>query len=413
MYWFYNLALRLTSFFLGFIAWFHPKIHRFVSGRKLSFAQLEKAFSNGDRVLWVHTASLGEFEQGLPVIQQLKAHYPDYKVLVTFFSPSGYEVKKDSEVAHCVTYLPLDTQKRVARFLDLARPQLAIFVKYEVWPNYYRELGRRKIPLLMISARFRKGQAYFRWYGGLMRQALRTPSHIFVQDENSLTLLNSLGITQTSVSGDTRFDRVSEILDRDNRLAFMDTFTNGSLCLVGGSTWPEDEALLVPFINQYAGPVKYVLAPHDIKEAHILKLRESIRKKVVLYSRRTEAGLQEAEVLILDTIGLLTRIYSYADLAYVGGGFATGLHNTLEPAVFGIPVLIGPNYRGFSEAVALVERGGLLVASRREDYNSIVEHLLSDPVFRKATGEINASYVRQNRGATTRIMDYIRSLPLS
>ncbi len=410
MNWFYNLALYLTSFFLRLAALFHPKIRRFVHGRKQTFEGLSAAFKNPGSAIWVHTASLGEFEQGLPVIQRLKADFATSRILVTFFSPSGYEVKKGSSEVDYITYLPLDTSSNVNRFLDIVNPRLAIFVKYEVWPNYYQELRKRGIPLLMISARFRKSQAFFKWYGGYLRKALRATTHIFVQDRNSLELLRTIGLDEVSVSGDTRFDRVAQILERDNALGFMEHFKKDHLCLVGGSTWPEDEALLVPFINQAAGSTKFVLAPHDIKSEHISKLRNSITRKTALYSEADTTSLEDTDVLIVDTIGLLTKIYSYADIAYVGGAFATGLHNTLEPAVFGVPVIIGPMYGGFREASDLVERKGLLVVRNRHELETTLNRLLTDGPYRLATGKINSAYVKQNQGASLQIMNFIHKL---
>ena len=410
MYWFYNLALRFTNFTLGIIARFNPKIRLFVAGRKQTFGKLEAAFPIRQAVIWVHTASLGEFEQGLPVIRQLKKTYPDHKLLVTFFSPSGYEVKKESREADIICYLPIDTKSRVRKFLDIVSPKLALFVKYEVWPNYFLELQQRDIPLLLISAIFKKEQVYFRWYGGFMRKSLHRVSHIFVQDETSGKLLESIGIRQVSVSGDTRFDRVAEILERDNTLPIIETFKKTELCLVGGSTWPEDEVLLVSYINRAASQLKYILVPHDINSDHIKKLKEAINREVLLYSERTEAGLEKAEVLLIDAIGFLTKIYSYADIAYVGGGFATGLHNTLEPAVFGIPVIIGPHFQNFREAVALVEAKGIMVIKDQKSLEELTDRLVTDPEFRNASGAINAAYVQKNRGASIQIIGHIRRL---
>lgn len=381
-----------------------------MSGRKQTMLELNELEPEKGPVLWIHTASLGEYEQGLPIMQQLKASYPQHTLLVTFFSPSGYEVKKRNHDADILLYLPLDTPGRVRFFLDRVSPVLAIFVKYEVWPNYYRELHRRKVPLLLVSALFKSNQAYFRWYGGLLRRSLRLTSHIFVQDEASLRLLATLGIQNCSVSGDTRFDRVTEILKRDNTLDFMEVFKGSRLCLVCGSTWPEDESFIIPYINNSPHRINYVLAPHDIKSEHVRKLQGAIRKKVVRYSELTGRMPADAEVLILDTIGLLTRVYSYADMAYVGGGFATGLHNTLEPAVFGIPVIIGPRYQGFREARELVDRKGLLVVSGTKDFKRIADKLVTEDGFRKETGRINASFVAEQQGASVQIMQYLRKL---
>ncbi len=371
---------------------------------------LQNGISEKDRVIWIHTASLGEFEQGLPVIEKLKSDYPDHKILITFFSPSGYEVKKNTPVADLVCYLPMDTASNAKKFLKIVRPRLAIFVKYEIWPNYLRALKREKVPSVLISALFKKEQVFFKWYGNFMRKALETFSYFFVQDVNSKKLLDTIGVTRVGVSGDTRFDRVSEILNRDNSLEFMEHFKQDRLCLVAGSTWPEGESFLADYINHGRTNAKFVVAPHDIKVNHIKNLKESFTKKVVLYSDLEHADVSDADVLIIDTIGLLTKIYSYADIAYVGGAFATGLHNTLEPAVFGIPVIIGPNYAGFREAEALVAQGGILSVNNKSDFNKVLNQCIEDAAFRKLTGKINAVHIEDNKGASIQIMAYIRTL---
>jgi 3-deoxy-D-manno-octulosonic-acid transferase len=393
------------------VALFHPKVKLFVNGRKKTFNHLQKAIHQTDTVIWIHVASLGEYEQGLPVIKKIKNTYVDHKILVTFFSPSGYEIKKNAGDVDIVVYLPLDTQKNVARFLRLTHPKLAIFVKYEIWPNYLKALAHKNIPTLLISALFKSNQIYFRPYGGFMREALRTFTHFFVQDEKSKTLLESIGFINCTVSGDTRFDRVSEILGQDNSLSFMERFKGSSICFVAGSTWPEDEAILVDFINCAPTTLKYVLAPHTIKSNHVQNLQKNIQKKSCLYSKLEPIDVAQCEVLIIDTIGLLTKIYSYADIAYVGGGFVTGLHNTLEPATFGIPVIIGPNYGNFKEAIELVANQGIQVVRSKDDFTLVMDRFLNEPQFRARTGEINRTYVAENKGASVQIMEYIRKLP--
>ncbi|MET7029773.1 3-deoxy-D-manno-octulosonic acid transferase [Sediminicola luteus] len=406
----YNLAVLVASFVLKLVANFSPKLKLFVDGRKNVFSQLQQEISEQDKVIWVHTASLGEFEQGLPIIEKLKIAYPNYKILVTFFSPSGYEVKKNTSVADLVLYLPLDTKKNARKFIELARPKLAIFVKYEIWPNYLQELKQQQVPTLLISAIFLKRQVFFKGYGDFMRKSLHTFSHIFVQDKNSQDLLNSIDINKSTVAGDTRLDRVSEILERDNSLDFMATFKKGDLCMVAGSTWPEDEAILLDAINKADEQIKYVIAPHNIKEAHIQKLKGAITKKTVLFSELDKTEFADAEVLIIDTVGLLTKIYSYADIAYVGGGFATGLHNTLEPAVFGIPVIIGPEFKGFKEAEDLVQLKGVLPVSDKVELQKTLDGLVQNPGFRKETGTRNANYITQNKGASVKILHHIKTL---
>ncbi|MGB7394101.1 MAG: glycosyltransferase N-terminal domain-containing protein [Pricia sp.] len=410
MYPIYDLIVKISWFFLKILASFNAKINLFVSGRKSSLERIRSGISHRDKVIWMHVASLGEFEQGRPIIERLRAEYPSHKLVVTFFSPSGFEVKKDSSVADVICYLPMYTQKNSSRFLDAVRHEIAIFVKYEIWPNYLRELDKRSIPTVLISAIFKKEQIYFKWYGGFMRKALRRFEHYFVQDVASQQLLASIGIKNTSVSGDTRLDRVSEILDGDNQLDFMSAFKKDRLCFVAGSTWPEDESILIDYINNTPKNLKYILAPHTVKKDKILGLAGSITKKKVLYSNLGEKDVADCDVLIVDTIGLLTKIYSYADIAYVGGGFATGLHNTLEPAVFGVPVIIGPQFEGFKEAEELVAKKGVLPVGDAWTFGELMKKLLDNTDFRKKTGAINAEYISKNKGASTQIMAYIRNL---
>ncbi len=406
----YNLIAHIAWFFLKIAAFFSPKMKLFVDGRKETFGRLEETITENDSVIWLHAASLGEFEQGLPIIEKLKIQYPSYKIVVTFFSPSGYEVKKNTKVADVVTYLPFDTQQNAKRFVELVNPKVAIFVKYEVWPTFLNTLKQKQIPTLLVSALFNKNQIYFKSYGGYLRKSLSTFTHLFVQDDSSKQLLASIGINNTTISGDTRLDRVSEILDRDNSLSFMNSFKHDKLCLVAGSTWPEDEAILVDYINKAPENIKLVLAPHTIKPDKIVALANTISKKTVCYSKMGESSLQDSEVLIIDTIGLLTKIYSYADIAYVGGGFATGLHNTLEPAVYGIPVLIGPNYKGFNEAKELVALKGILPISDADGFANLLKKLLNDPELLKKAGDINASYISKNKGASIQVVAYICTL---
>ncbi len=404
------MIVQISWFFLKILALFNSKLKLFVNGRKHSFYLLDNAISKDDKTLWVHAASLGEFEQGLPIIEKLKNEYPAHKIVLTFFSPSGYEVKKNTSAADVVAYLPMDTKKNAAHFVKTVHPDIAIFVKYEIWPNYMKALEKNKVPSILISAIFNKSQVYFKAYGGFMRSTLRKFSNYFVQDENSKKLLESIGIKNAQVSGDTRLDRVSEILDRDNSLDFMEAFKNDKLCFVAGSTWPEDEAILIDHINHAPKNLKYVLAPHTIKKDKILGLAGAFTKRTTLYSKIDSNNLRDYDVLIIDTIGLLTKIYSYADIAYVGGGFSTGLHNTLEPAVFGIPVIIGPNYDGFKEAEDLVKQKGISPIKDQWTFGELLKKFLDSPDYRKKTGEINATYISKNKGASQEIMNHIKEL---
>lgn len=406
----YNLIAHIAWFHLKLAALFSSKMKLFVNGRKDTFAILSKSISKEDHVIWMHAASLGEFEQGLPIIEKLKIDFPSYKILVTFFSPSGYEVKKNTSAADVVTYLPIDTLQNAKQFIALTNPKLAIFVKYEIWPNYLKILKEKEIPTVLVSAIFKKEQVYFKGYGSYMRKALKTFTHIFVQNEGSEKLLASIQIKNTIVCGDTRLDRVSEILERDNSLSFMNNFKNGRPCFVAGSTWPEDEAILIDYINNSPRNLKYVIAPHTIKSEKILGLAGAISKKTALLSKIDENTINDYEVLIIDNIGMLTKIYSYADIAYVGGGFATGLHNTLEPAVFGIPVIIGPNYKGFKEAEDLVHEKGILPIADNWGFSELMKKLLAQPELINQTGEINAFYISKNKGASIQIIAYLRTL---
>lgn len=400
----YNFLVLLVGNILKVVALFQPKIQLFVSGRKNTFSELETKLSSDKENIWMHVASLGEFEQGLPILERLRKQFPDHRLILTFFSPSGYEVKKNTSAADVVVYLPMDTISNAKRFLNLAQPEFALFVKYEIWPNYLKELKQRNIPTFLVSALFSKRQIYFKPYGGFMRRSLTTFSQFFVQDNSSKALLQSIGFENCTVSGDTRLDRVSEILKRDNQLDFMTEFKNNHPCLVAGSTWPEDEELLIPYINRSDSNFKFVIAPHEIKEAHISKILAAMQKKTICYSEMDNKNLKDYDVLVVDTIGLLTKIYSYADMAYVGGGFATGLHNTMEPAVFGVPIIIGPKYHGFKEAEDLVANGGILSVSSQTEFYKVMDTFITDAQQREQVGAINANYINTNVGAADRII---------
>ncbi|NAS32180.1 3-deoxy-D-manno-octulosonic acid transferase [Flavobacteriaceae bacterium R38] len=412
MIYIYNILITIVSFFLKLASFFNKKLSLFVKGRRVVFKTLKDNIHSNDHVIWFHAASLGEFEQGLPVIEHVKVKYPEYKILVTFFSPSGYEVKKNHPVADIITYLPMDARSNVRKFLNIVNPKLAIFIKYEFWPNYLNQLKKRKINTLIISAIFKKKQAFFKPYGGFMRSSLKTFNHFFVQDDVSKELLKSINFDNVSVSGDTRFDRVNEILKNDNSLPFIKEFKQDKLCIVLGSTWKEDENLLIEFINNSKHKdVKYIIAPHNIKPTQIQQLKTSISKKTVLYSKREGKSLAEYDIFILDTIGILTKVYNYADIAYVGGGMGTtGLHNTLEPAVFGIPVIIGKNYNTFKEAVDLVSIGGIISINNQESFDLTFNHFINDSTYRKETGRIAGDYVSKNRGASEEILNHITLL---
>lgn len=405
----YNFLISISWNVLKVIALFQPKIKLFVSGRRNTFSLLESKVPKEAKFIWMHVASLGEYEQGLPILEKIKSTYPTRKIALTFFSPSGFEVKKDTPIADIVTYLPLDTISNVKRFLEILKPELAIFVKYEIWPNYLSKLKQRDIPTLLVSAIFSKRQVFFKPFGGFMRNSLKSFNHFFVQNKSSELLLKSIGFENITVSGDTRFDRVSEIMRQNNSLDFMNGFKNNSFCLVAGSTWPEDEEILIDFINTSQQPIKYVIAPHTIKPVHIEKIENSITKKSTRFSK-PENDLSTYDVIIIDTIGILTKIYSYADVAYVGGAFATGLHNTLEPAVYGIPVITGPNYKGFKEAEDLVDKKGIHIVTNSIEFKNLMIRFVTDSDFQEKTGKINSNYIQENIGATEQVMGYIKTI---
>lgn len=410
MYLLYDLAVVFVWNILKLVALFNPGIKKFVVGRKNTFPYLERMRDPDKPLIWMHTASLGEFEQGSPVLDKLSTAYPQHQLLITFFSPSGYEIKKDKLAPHLVTYLPMDSSWNAAKFLSIVRPEIALFVKYEVWPGIYREMGRQNIPILLISALFRKRQAYFKWYGGPLRATLRRVTHFYVQDSRSKKQLNSLGINDVTISGDTRFDRVLKISRTAEPLPFMEVFIGRRSCFVAGSSWPADHRLIAPCINQAGDEQCFVIAPHKIDLKTIAHLEQLLEKKTIRYSNREDGGLEEATVLILDTIGLLSQTYPYAEIAYVGGGFGTGLHNTLEPAVFGIPILIGPGFHGFLEAEQLVQAGGIRVVHNTLDFEAEAKALIDSPELRTEMGRINEDYINAHQGASDTILKDVRSI---
>jgi 3-deoxy-D-manno-octulosonic-acid transferase len=407
----YNLLLLFASQVVKLLALFSPKTKLFVDGRKTVFSTLDSKINPKDKTIWFHAASLGEFEQGLPVMEKIKLQYPNHKIVVTFFSPSGYEVRKNNTIADVTVYLPLDTKSNAVKFLKLVHPDLVFFIKYEYWPNYLNELKKRNIKTYLISGIFRENQAFFKWYGGFYRNALKAFDYFFVQNESSKLLLQKLDSHNVKISGDTRFDRVVAILERDNSLDFISQFKNNTTTIVIGSSWPKDESLLVNYINQTNEKVKIIIAPHNIKSEQILELKSAISKKTILFSEKESTDLSPYDVLIIDTIGILTKIYSYADIAYVGGGFGNpGVHNILEPATFGIPIIVGPNFSHFAEAVALVHQEGCISISNQNELNDAFSNLISNEDIRHEKGHICSTFVQMNKGATDVIMNQIRNI---
>lgn len=407
----YNLMTELVRLLLPFFGGMNTKLKKGVDGRKETFEILHKSIQKEDTVFWFHCASLGEYEQGLPVFEQLKSQYPHTKIVLSFFSPSGYEVRKENPITPITVYLPLDTKKQVLRFLELVHPRLVVFVKYELWPNYLKMLKNHSAKVVLISALLRADQYFFKFYGKSFQKLFFSFDHIFTQNLESKKLLNSIGYQNISVANDTRFDRVSNQLNQDNDLPFFEEFIDDKICVVAGSTWLEDEEVLLPFLKKADKSIKFIIVPHVVTKQGITRLRETFGAMAVLFSKYRQAKLSEKQVFIVDTVGLLAKIYSYADIAYVGGGMGTnGLHNTLEAAVFGIPIVIGKNYEKFPEAKEMLQRGGLMSIKDQKTLEAALHKLIENKDYRKKCGEKNKIYIEDNKGATATILDKVSTL---
>ncbi|MUP44418.1 3-deoxy-D-manno-octulosonic acid transferase [Gramella sp. BOM4] len=404
----YNLAVNLSGVVLKSAGFFSKKIAEFVEGRKDLFSKLEASVKASDNYIWIHAASLGEFEMAVPVMEMLKKEYPNRKILVSFFSPSGYKNKKKHPLVDHFTYLPVDTRRNAQKFLKIVQPEMAFFIKYDFWPNFLNELMEREIPAFLVSGVFRKDQPFFKSYGKWMQKSLRAFDHFFVQNEESEELLHSMGFTNVSIAGDNRFDRVAAQIEQDNRIDFIENFKEDKLLTVCGSTWPEDEELIIDFINSSRN-IKFIIAPHEIKKEKIQKLEQSLKISTIKYSEKAGKDLSNYRVLILDTIGYLGRAYSYADIAYVGGAAGhSGLHNILEPATFGIPIIIGKNFKRFPEAEKLRQLAGLFSVEDAQGFSSIMTRLYTQEDFREKTGMIAGHFINSNTGATEKLRKYLK-----
>lgn len=399
----YSLAVSVAKAITPAVAT-SAKAKAFVLGRKALWTQLENIPPN-KKVVWMHCASLGEYEQGLPVLTALKNKYPTHFYLVTFFSPSGYEVRKNHGIADLVTYLPWDTKADVNRFVAQVNPVMALLVKYEFWPNLIRALQRKDVPLFLIAGLFRQNQRFFKPWGYSQRKLLREFTHLFVQNDDSLKLLQSIGIQQVRISGDTRYDRVGA---SKTPLPFMESFVGNRKCVVAGSTWPEDEAVLLEAIAQTPSDWCWLIAPHEMHEDKLLQLMTKLPKGSVRYSQSKTSAFTNCPVLVLDTVGMLSRCYAYGRIAYVGGGMGrSGLHNILEPAAEGIAVVIGKNYQKFPEAKALIDLGGVVSITSADDCTNQVLKLMQNDRLRNEKGQVNAAFVTQNQGATEKTISLL------
>lgn len=395
----YLMAVKLMSLF-------NKKVRLMVRGHAQVFKTLRERIEPGERYIWFHAASLGEFEQGRPLMERVRRDHPEYKILLTFFSPSGYEVRKNYAGADVICYLPFDTPRNVRRFLDLARPCMAFFIKYEFWQNYLKGLQRRGVPTYSVSSIFRPNQVFFRWYGGRYFKVLTRFTHLFVQNELSKGLLARLDIHNVTVVGDTRFDRVMEIFGQAKQLPLVEAFKQGSRVLVAGSSWQPDEDIFIPYFNVHP-ELKLIIAPHVIGESHLQEIIGKLRRPYVRYTQATPEEAARADCLIVDCFGLLSSIYRYGEIAYVGGGFGVGIHNVLEAAVYGVPVLFGPNNRRFQEARQLLDTGGSFEVTDASSFNARMDRLLTDADYLADCGRRSGDYVHSHAGASDKVLSSI------
>ncbi|NNL15634.1 MAG: 3-deoxy-D-manno-octulosonic acid transferase [Flavobacteriaceae bacterium] len=410
MFTLYNILLHFANVILKIFGLFNHKIKLGVVGRRKTFNRLNKVLSKGDKSIWFHCASLGEYEQGLPVFEEIIRLYPSNKIVLSFFSPSGFESKKNTSIADLVVYLPIDTKRNARDFLNILNPELVIFVKYEFWPNYLNEIIKQNKKAILISALLRPNQIFFKPYGKWMPKYLKAFDHFFVQNELSKKLFNSIGFQNVTISGDTRYDRVSNQLKMNNSLPSIEEFKDNKLCFVAGSTWPEGEDLICDYINSNPSlDIKFIIAPHDVKPNRIKQLQKKLKTGGIIFSEKDNEKLKEGQVLIINTIGLLSKIYSYADITYVGGALgSTGLHNILEPAVFGSPIIIGKNHTKFPEAKLMIEQGGVFCINSKLEFKSVLSGLIKNVESRKQAGLLNSKYIEKNKGAVIQILDYLR-----
>lgn len=411
----YSLGIYLYALLVRLVAALgHRKARAMVHGQRNTWRILREKIDPTARYVWFHAASLGEFEQGLPLIERLRREQPSRKILLTFFSPSGYEVRKDYKGADVVCYLPFDSPTAARRFIKWARPEMAFFIKYEFWRNYIDVLSKKSIPVYSVSSIFRPGQIFFRWYGRKYARCLRRISHFFVQNERSVELLRTIGVQDNvTIVGDTRFDRVIDIRNNARPLPLVEQFTRAKedsnaapFVLVAGSSWQPDEDILLDYVNRHPD-LRLVIAPHVVNDAHIQEIEQKLTTPALRYSQATLENVDDYRVLIIDGYGLLSSIYRYATVAYVGGGFGVGIHNVPEAAVYGIPVIIGPNHQRFAEAMALIANGGCKSIEKAEDFSTIMDDFLENPAHIAQAGSAAGDYIHQNAGATPVIYQHV------
>ncbi|MBE6281393.1 MAG: 3-deoxy-D-manno-octulosonic acid transferase [Bacteroides sp.] len=402
----YNIAIYVYLFAVKVVALFKEKPSKMVKGHREVFEILRNKIDRNARYIWFHAASLGEFEQGRPLIERIRKEYPEYKILQTFFSPSGYEVRKNYEGADIVCYLPFDTPGNVRKFMELANPCMAFFIKYEFWQNYLNALYEKGIPVYSVSSIFRPNQIFFRWYGKDYRKVLKKFTHLFVQNEVSKQLLAGIGVDKVTVAGDTRFDRVLDICAAAKQLPLVQKFKGDALTFVAGSSWGPDEEIFIQYFNNHP-EVKLVIAPHVVSDGHLKEIISKLQCTSIRYTQATEENVSDARCLIIDCYGLLSSIYRYGEISYVGGGFGVGIHNVLEAAVYGIPVVFGPNNKKFREAQHLLEKKGGFEIKDYKDFECLLDKLLADKTYLEQSGKAAGDYVKHNAGALDKIMQSI------
>jgi 3-deoxy-D-manno-octulosonic-acid transferase len=402
----YNIGIGLYDFGVHVMAPFSRKPRKMMKGHWVVYRLIRQQREKDANYIWFHAASLGEFEQGRPLMERIKAEHPEYKILLTFFSPSGYEVRKNYRGADIICYLPFDKPRNAKKFIDLARPCMAFFIKYEFWKNYIDELNKRHIPVYSVSSIFRKEQVFFKWYGGRYRNVLKDFDYLFVQNEASKRFLAKIDVTKVMVVGDTRFDRVLEIRKETKVLPLVEKFKGNSFTLVAGSSWAPDEDLFIEYFNTHP-EIKLIIAPHVIDENHLVEIIDKLKRPYLRYSKAHERKVEDADCLIIDCFGLLSSIYRYGDIAYIGGGFGVSIHNTLEAAVYGIPVVFGPKYQKFMEAIQLIDAKGAFSIKNYDELSALFDKLIYDETFLRETGNHAGYYVTSNAGATDKVLSKI------
>ncbi|MDX9696274.1 MAG: glycosyltransferase N-terminal domain-containing protein [Bacteroidales bacterium] len=405
----YRIGLVFYSIVVSIFSLFNEKAKLWLVGRKKIFARIESSLVKKEKLAWFHCASLGEFEQGRPLIEAYKSNYPNHTILLTFFSPSGYEIRKNYDKADYIFYLPLDSPKNAKRFLNITKPDIVFFIKYEFWHFYIDEIGKRKIPLFLVSGIFRKDQRFFKWYGSSFRKMLKNFTCFFLQNESSQSLLKNIGFNNSIITGDTRFDRVFTIAQTTKDLPLIEKFKEQHPVLILGSSWQPDEELVLRYINETNHRLKLIIAPHEVSPENINRIFKGLTpdKTIIKYSEANDATISNTDVLLIDSIGLLSSLYKYGNIAYIGGGFGKGIHNILEAATFGLPVIFGPNHEKFKEATDLLLLGGAKSVSNYLELKVLLDDNFSNPQQMQSNGRISSDYILKNKGATKKISEYI------